>query len=166
MNTLHGLALTALMLVGGVPGALSAQGRAADADEREIAAYRLSEGTLAKFIRASRAMAALQKPAPSETAEDDESGDDNTSIADIAAMYDTIPPARRAITGAGLTTREYVVFTFALFQAGMGAFLVEQAGWDKLPPEIARENVLFYQRHKAQMDSVTAELKKAEREAP
>lgn len=140
---------------------------AQNADSREIATYRMTDATLAKFIRASRAMAAVAKPAPSDTAEgaedDDESSDADQSIAQIAGMYDTIPAARRAITGAGLTTREYVVFTMTLFQAGMGAWLVEQQGWDKLPPEIARENVLFYQRHKAQLDSVTVELK---REAP
>jgi hypothetical protein len=164
----YGIALAALILGGGAPGALAAQGRAADADEREIAAYRLSEATLAKFIRASRAMAAITKTMPADTAEDDgdESGPDDPSIAEIAAMYDSIPGVRRAITGAGLATREFVVFTLTMFSAGMAAWLVEQHGWDKLPPEIARENVLFYQRHKAQLDSLTAEMKQGEREAP
>ena len=55
---------------------------------------------------------------------------------------------------------------FALFQAGMGAWLVEQHGWDKLPREIPRDNVVFYQRHKAQLDSVTAQLKEREEGDP
>lgn len=161
--------LAAVLLMLGMAGALSAQNRAASADEREIAAYRFSEATLAKYIRASRALAALVRSAPADTAEDgddaeddDEQGDDDTSIAELAAMYDTIPGARRAITGAGLTTREFVVFGLTLFQAGMAAWLVEQQGWDKLPPGIARENVVFYQRHKAQLDSLTAELRERE----
>ena len=158
------LALAALLL--GTPGRSTAQ----DADSREVAAYRLSEATLAKFLRASRAMAAAAKPAPADTGDDaedrdddddddDDDAEDSKSIAEIAAFYDANPAARRAITGAGLTTREYVVFSFALFQAGMGAWLVEQQGWSKLPPDVARTNVEFYQRHKAQLDSVTAELK-------
>jgi hypothetical protein len=153
------LALAALLL--GTPGRSTAQ----NADSREIAAYRLTEATLAKFLRAARVMAAVQKPHSAdadddaEDADDDEKDNDDPSLTQIAAKYDSIPAARRAITGAGLTTREYVVFTFALFQAGMGAWVVEQQGWSKLPPDVARANVEFYQRHKAQIDSVTAELK-------
>lgn len=156
-----------LLLLGAIAGTLSGQNRAATADEREIAAYRFSEATLAKYIQASRALAALPRPASADTAEDaetddDAAGDDGKSIADIAAMYDTIPGARRAITAAGLTTREFVVFTLTLFQAGMAAWLVEQQGWDKLPPGIARENVVFYQRHKAELDRLTGEMKERE----
>jgi NAD(P)-dependent dehydrogenase (short-subunit alcohol dehydrogenase family) len=77
-----------------------------------------------------------------------------------------IAPGIFPTEGAGLATREFVVFTLTMFSAGLAAWLVEQHGWDKLPPEIARENVLFYQRHKAQLDSLTAEMKQGEREAP
>lgn len=161
--------VAAVLLLLGMAGALSAQNRAASADEREIAAYRLSEAALAKYIRASRALAALARPASADTAEDaddaeddDEEGDDDMSIAELTAMYDTIPGAKRAITGAGLTTREFVVFTLTLFQAGMAAWLVEQQGWDKLPAGWSRDNVVFYQRHKAQLDSLTAEMRERE----
>ena len=159
-----------LMLIAATAGALSGQNRAASADEREIAAYRLTDAALAKYIRASRALAALARPAAADTAEDaddaeddeDEDGDDDMSIAELTAMYDTIPGAKRAITGAGLTTREFVVFTLTLFQAGMAAWLVEQQGWDKLPAGWSRDNVVFYQRHKAQLDSLTAEMRERE----
>lgn len=128
---------------------------AQNADTREIATYRLTDSTLTRYLRASRALAAVPTPRSAE----DEKDEDDPSIALIAAKYDSIPAARRAITGAGLTTREYVVFTFALFQAGMAAWVVEQQGWSKLPPDVARANVEFYQRHKAQIDSMTAEIK-------
>ncbi|MGH7520642.1 MAG: hypothetical protein ACREMI_05145 [Gemmatimonadales bacterium] len=147
------LALAAALFAA-APGRAAAQ----NADSREIAAYRLTEATLAKYLRASGALAAVPKPASADADDDAEDADD-PSIAQIAAKYDSIPAARRAISAAGLTTREYVVFTFALFQAGMGAWVVEQQGWSKLPPDVARANVEFYQRHKAQIDSVTAELK-------
>jgi hypothetical protein len=146
-------------LVGVLLVALASSALAQDADSREIAAFRLTDATLAKFIRASRAMAAVAKATPADTTDADDESESSPAIAEIAAFYDANPAARRAITGAGLTTREYVVFTFALFQAGMGAWLVEQQGWSKLPPDFARANVEFYQRHKAQLDSLTADLK-------
>lgn len=148
--------------------ALAGALRAQDADTREIAAYRLTDVTLAKYIRASRALAAVAKPVAPDTADDEEAdeeeddeeeGDNEKSITEVVAEYDANPAARRAITSAGLTTREYVVFTFALFQAGMAAWLVEQQGWSQLPRDVSRPNVEFYQRHKAAIDSVTAELK-------
>jgi len=112
---------------------VAGQRPAADPDERALAAYRLNDATLNRFI---------------------------------AAFYDAQPPFRQALARAGLTSREYVTFMLTLFQAGMAAWLVEQHGWDKLPPEIARENVVFYQRHKAQLDSLTAELKEREGSPP
>lgn len=144
--------------------ALAGSTAAQDADTKEIAAYRFTDATLAKYVKASRALAALGRPTPVDTSdnerdEEDEGGGGNEgmSIAEITAKYDSIPEARRAITSAGLTTREYVVFTFALFQAGMAAFVVEQQGWNKLPPNVARSNVEFYQRHKTALDSVAPE---------
>lgn len=142
---------------------LSAPARAQSAaDDQALARYRLSEATMAKFIAASRAMAAASR-AHRDTAANDADDDENQkdpTIAEIAAFYDSQPDARRALARANLTSREYVIFMLALFQAGMAAWLVEEHGWDKLPPEIARENVVFYQRHKAQLDSLTAELRK------
>ena len=43
------------------------------------------------------------------------------SISDVAARLDRSPAAKSAIQSAGLTTRECVVFTFAMFQAGLAA---------------------------------------------
>jgi hypothetical protein len=146
-----GLAVLALAVLVG-------NATAQEADARAIAAYRLSEATLTKFITASRGMAAASR-AQRDTVTEDEGPQ---TIADMAAFYDGQPAARRALAGAGLTSREYVTFMFTLLQAGMGSWLVERQGWDKLPPEIARENVAFYQRHKAQLDSLTAELKSRE----
>jgi len=145
---------------------VAGQRPAADPDERALAAYRLNDATLNRFIAASRAMAAAARPRVDTVAEEDEDEADSKTIADIAAFYDAQPPFRQALARAGLTSREYVTFMLTLFQAGMAAWLVEQHGWDKLPPEIARENVVFYQRHKAQLDSLTAELKEREGSPP
>lgn len=149
---------------------------AQQSDEAVLAAYRLSETTLARFIKASRGLAAIprQEPDDADDEEDDEEDEDDSddaededddeeeddpSIDEMATFYENKPEARRAIVAAGLTSREYVVFMLTLFQSGMAAWLVEQQGWEKLPPGIARENVVFYQRHKAELDTVTTELR-------
>jgi hypothetical protein len=144
--------------------AVAANTPAQGADTKEVAAYRFTDATLAKYVKASRALAALGRSAPVDTSDDERDEEDEggagsggMSIAELTAKYDSVPEARRAITSAGLTTREYVVFTFALFEAGMAAFVVEQQGWNKLPSNVARSNVEFYQRHKATLDSVGAE---------
>jgi len=157
----HSIALAVLMLA-----VLISNAMAQDADARAIAAYRLSEATMTKFIAASRGMAAASRASRDTVADDEEEEESAQTIAGIAAFYDGQPAARRALASAGLTSREYVTFMFTLFQAGMAAWLVEQHGWDKLPPEIARENVVFYQRHKTRLDSLTAELKEREGEPP
>ena len=148
------------------PSAAAGQGAPADADARAIAAYRLSEATMTKFIAASRGMAAASRANRDTAAEDEDDEETAKTIADVATFYDGQPALRRALASAGLTSREYVTFMFALFQAGMAAWLVERHGWDKLPPEIARENVVFYQRHKTRLDSLTAELKEREGDPP
>ncbi|HKA59279.1 MAG TPA: hypothetical protein VKD28_11755 [Gemmatimonadales bacterium] len=150
----------AAMALFALAGNLPAQ----DADTREVSAYRFTDATLAKYVKAARALAALGKSMPADTSDDERDEEDEgaaggMSIAELTAKYDAVPEARRAITSAGLTTREYVVFTYALFQAGMAAFVVEQQGWNKLPPNVARSNVEFYQRHKASLDSVAPEPK-------
>ncbi|MGE0467561.1 MAG: hypothetical protein AB7P44_14110 [Steroidobacteraceae bacterium] len=75
------------------------------------------------------------------------------SISDVAARIDRSPAARSAIQSAGLTTREYVVFTFAMFQTGLAAWAMEQPG-GKLPPGVSNANVDFYQAHRAKIDAM------------
>ena len=90
------------MLLAAFLGVAAAQATppSADADARAIAAYRFSEATLAKFIAASRQMAAAAQPGRDSMDEDD-GDEDNQTIDDIAAFYDRTPPLRRAIAGAG-----------------------------------------------------------------
>lgn len=163
-RTSIGIAAAVALAMAALPAGSAAQGQ--DPDARTLAAYRLSEATLTRFAAASRNLAAAARVAGDTLGEDDEDDGGAETIADIAAFYDRHPPLRQAIAGAGLTSREYVIFMLTLFQAGMAAWLVEQHGWDRLPPEIARENVVFYQRHKAQLDSLTPARKDREAREP
>ena len=136
----------------------------AQSDEETLARYRLTEAALAKFTQASRNFIAVAKADSTVLAEEEDEGENSKSIAEIAALYDRHPALKRAITSAGMTTREYVTFVMSMFQAGMAAWLVEQQGgkFDNVPAGTPHENIRFYQRHKAELERIGEELKALE----
>jgi hypothetical protein len=120
-----------------------------DSDTREINSYVLTESGLAKYAKASKSLAALQKQ--SGDCEDAESAG---SLDEMVAHFNAIPGARAAISSAGMTTREFVVFTWSLFQNGMAAWALSQPG-GKLPAGTSMENVNFYRAHEAAMQGLS-----------
>ncbi|HEU4628483.1 MAG TPA: hypothetical protein VFS08_02020 [Gemmatimonadaceae bacterium] len=151
----------ALLLAAGAARPLIAQ----DADVAAIAAYRLTEAKLDQFTRSTRALMELAKDpavrarAAAMEAQDD--GSDSKSIADVVAQLESIPGYKKAVASSGMTTREYIVFQFAFMQAAMAQAMMEQYGAQaQLPAEISKENVEFVRTHKAQLEQLTAEMKK------
>ena len=135
----------------------------AQTDEETLARYRLTEAGLVKFTQASRSFIAIAK-ADSAALEQESEESDGMTIAQMAAVYDGHPGLKRAITSAGMTSREFVTFLMSMFQAGMAAWLVEQQGgkFDKVPAGIPHENIRFYQQHRAALDSIGEEMKAVE----
>ena len=123
-----------------------------EADNREVASYRLTEPALAKYADATHRLAAAlaESPPPCEDAEDN-------SLSAMAARLDAVPGASAALSDAGMASREYIVFGLATFQAGMGAWALT-AGGGELPPGVAGENVAFYQAHEAEFQDLTGVL--------
>lgn len=115
-----------------------------DSDTREIASYALTEAGLTKYTQATQNLGALAAQM-SNTCDADES---ELSIDRLVGRIDALPGARAAIQSAGFTTREYVVFTFSLFQNGLAAWAVAQPG-GQLPPGTSMANVNFYRAHEA-----------------
>jgi hypothetical protein len=115
-------------------------------DEQEIQNYVLTDAALAKYSAATRKLAEL--PPDAAACEDD--GDDLQSIDDAAAKLNASPAAKAALQSAGLTAREYVVFTFSLLQTGLGAWAADQPG-GKLPPGTSKANVDFYKKRQADL---------------
>lgn len=113
-----------------------------DRDAREISSYMLSEAALAKYMRASANLGDLSKQAAGNCDDSEGAGSLDKSVAHINA----VPGAQAAIQSAGLTTREYLVFTMSLFQTGMAAWAVSQPG-GTLPPDVSKANVDFYRAH-------------------
>ncbi len=139
----------------------------AQSDAETLARYRLTEAALVKFTQASRNFIAAAK-ADSTTREDQDEDDPPKSIAAVAALYDRHPALKQAITSAGMTTQEYTTFMMSMFQAGMAAWSVEQqqGKFDKVPAGIPHENIRFYQRHQAELQSIGEELRALEGKTP
>ena len=113
-----------------------------DRDAREISAYVLSEAALAKYSRASANLGDLSKQLAGNCDDSESAGSLDASVTRINAN----PQAKSAIQSAGMTAREYLVFSFSLFQSGMAAWALSQPG-GALPPGVSKANVDFYRSH-------------------
>jgi hypothetical protein len=119
-----------------------------DRDTQEINRYVLTEDTLAKYASAVENL----RPLASQVVSCEES-EGVESINAMVTRIDRNPAARAAIQSAGLKTREYVVFSLGVFQAGMAAWALDQPG-GKLPPGFQKKNVDFYNAHKAAIEAI------------
>ena len=123
-----------------------------DQDAREISSYALTEAALAKFTKATSNLGTLSKSATSSC--DDEGNAD--SLDAFVARINGVPGAQAAIQSAGMTTREFVVFTWSLFQTGMAAWALDQPG-GTLPPGVSKANVDFYRAHEQALQQLGTE---------
>lgn len=121
-----------------------------DRDTQEIAAYQLTDAAFAKYSQATRGLGALAKSLPAVCDDDDT----EQSLTSIAAKMDAVPGIKAAIQAAGMTSREYLVFSVALLQAGLVASL-QQPGAKPLPG-VNMANVGFFRAHKAAIDALGA----------
>jgi hypothetical protein len=125
---------------------------AQDADSQEIMRYTLTDAGLAKYTKASQNLAALPGGPPG-CAKDDDSDSDSNSIAELAGKLDSTPGAKAAVQSAGMTSREYIVFSMSLLQNGLAAWALQQPG-GKLPPGLNKANVDFVNSHGPQLDQL------------
>lgn len=115
-----------------------------DRDSREISSYVLTEAALAKYTKATANLGAKAKELSAEC--DEEEG--AQSLDEVVARVNAKPGIGAAIQSAGMSTREYIVFSFSLFQNGLAAWALSQPG-GKLPPGVSKANVDFYKSHEA-----------------
>ena len=113
-----------------------------DRDAREISSYALTEAALAKYTRASASLGDLSQQVASNCDDSEGAASLDASVARINA----VPGAQAAIQSEGMTPREYLVFSFSLFQNGMAAWALSQPG-GTLPPGVSKANVDFYRAH-------------------
>jgi hypothetical protein len=85
---------------------------------------------------------------------DDEA--DLHNITQTAARMDAVPGAKAAVQSAGMTSREYVVFTLSLMQNGIASHLLDRPG-AKLPAGTNPGNVEFFRTRSAAMEQLANE---------
>ena len=118
----------------------------ADRDTKEIAGYVLTDAGLAKYRQAVHKLQPLMGQLPQDCDHDEGS----QSLDGTAARMDGVPEAKSVLKAAGMTSREYLVFSWSLFQNGMAAWALEQPG-GQLPPRVKMANVTFYRAHEAEL---------------
>jgi hypothetical protein len=101
-----------------------------DADTREVAGYVLTEDGLERFTQASKNLGSLSKEILNDCEDsDDGNGNDNPeTLDDMVAHMDSIPGVTAAIESAGMSNREYIVFSLSIFQNAMAAWVSETDG--------------------------------------
>lgn len=147
-SSFRALAAAALLL----PAAAAAQ----DRDTREVAGYVLTDAGLARYTKATKNLAALPGSKPGDC----DTGADSMTLDEMTAALDGTPGARAALQSAGMTTREYVVFSWSILHNGLAAWALSQPG-GKLPAGTSKANVDFYQKHEAELQQLE-ELKQDE----
>jgi hypothetical protein len=142
-----------------VPDVGGGSERAEDADLRELEEYRLSMDDVNRWMQANRNLVQLSEKLEREHPEmaeqtDAVEGSGMGSFDDYEASIDRVPGARDAIEDSGLSVHEFAVVGWALIQAGMAQYAVEQ-GAD--PKELAAkahinpDNLTFAREHKAEL---------------
>jgi hypothetical protein len=104
----------------------------ADRDRKAYSSYRLTMPTYKKYLAAMVNMAQAGSRNPKVLDAMEASG--SLTNDQLVARLNGVPEARRAITGAGLTTRDYVLAQGALLQAGMAHGTMKQL---KISPDSA-----------------------------
>jgi hypothetical protein len=141
--------------------ALALAGDMADSDRKEISGYVLTEAGLAKYTQALNNLGPLARRMSDDCGKGDGHESDGAhSLDGMVARVDAIPGVHAAIAAAGMTTREYLVFTLSLFQNGVTAWALDQPG-GKLPQGVSMANVTFYRTHAAAIKNLGAETKDA-----
>lgn len=129
----------------------------ADRDTNEIAGYVLTDAALAKYTKAVHKLQPLMEQLPQDCDHDEGA----QSLDGTAVRMDGVPEVKSALKAAGMTSREYLVFSWSVFQNGMAAWALEQPG-GKLPPGVKMANVNFYRVHEAELKKLGELTKQAD----
>jgi hypothetical protein len=128
-----------------------------DRDAKEVADYVLTEAALAKYTKAVHKLQPLMEHLPQDCGDDEHP----KSLNDQASRMDGVPAVKSALKGAGMTSHEYLLFSFSVFQNGMAAWALDQPD-GTLPPGTKPANINFYRAHKAELEKLGELSKQAD----
>lgn len=117
-------------------------------DTQEINSYVLTDAGLARYAKAIKALGPIAKNMSNDCDEEDDS--EEKSLDQLVARVNSVPGAGAALQSAGMTPREYLLFTMSIFQTGLASWGLTQPG-GKLPPGVSMANVNFYRKNEAAM---------------
>lgn len=126
-----------------------------------IASYRLTSANLDKFIAATTALKELEdEDIDIEERLGDMDDAEDINLNDIAAAFDSEPRIKGAINRAGMSSREYVTFMFAMMQAMFGSIMVQMGGEQALndmPAGVLKDNIRFFTQNQAAFEALGEE---------
>jgi len=137
------------------------------ADEAQIENYRLTMPVVKKMAQVQENVYAAIKKDPSLAAKYDTGVHDvsDESLDSMVKKMDSMPEVREAIAKVGLTTREYLIATLAMFEAGMaGAMQHNQVGNTGRLPAGVRANMKFMEENRAAFAELQKRSQEIERE--
>jgi hypothetical protein len=86
--------------------------------------------------------------------------DDDMDIADVVAEITKHKPMVDALQKAGISAREYVVFSFALLEAGMYAAMKQQGMINDIPKDANAANIRFVEQNGPALQAAGAKMDK------
>jgi hypothetical protein len=140
------------------PAAAAAQHAVDRSDwEAQVRAYRLTMDKITRTARANDLLYAMLKQDSSlaKRWEDQGSPLDNSNTVDEAARrLDADPAAHRALSGAGISGRDYALTLMAYIQASLTAGLQDSKQLTKVPEGVPPENIAFVRAHRAELEKL------------
>ena len=142
------------------------------ADVREMQAFRLDDAKIGRWIRAQEEMLAyardneqdlkaLEKKMKAEQESEDD--DAEPTLTQMAARMEKVPPFRQALQRAGTNSREFMLTTLVMFQAGFAAELMKSGTIKELPKEVPSAHVALYNKYSEQFRKLSEEQKALEK---
>ena len=128
-----------------------------DRDTKEITDYVPTDAALVKYTKAVHKL----QPLKEQLQQDCDREDAPKSLTDMAARIDGLPRVKAALKSAGMTSREYLVFSLSVFQNGMASWALQQPR-GKLPPGVKMANVNFVRSHEAELNKLGEISKQAD----
>ena len=122
-----------------------------------LANYRLTSANLEKFIAATNALKALEDEDIDIEDRLDMDDPSEVDLGEIAEAFDSEPQIKRAINGAGMTSRDYVTFLFSMMQAMFGSVMVQMGGdqaLNDMAPGVLKDNIRFFTQNQAAFEAL------------
>lgn len=137
-------------------------------DLADVTNYKLTMDKIDKYIAAQRnitnkAKSMSQAEREAMEARNENRGDPNASLADMARNIDREPMMRDAIRDAGLSSREFALITISMMQSAMASSVLKMRpndNQDSLIREMKAnpDNIKFYREHEAEITRKTSAL--------